>query len=70
MDNMGKLFPAFLLKKRDGFYLATAGFRPRLLADTQLLLLHLRQICNGSCTRKCSSARNLNLHRDKYLAPR
>jgi len=48
---MGKLFPAFLLKKRDDFYLATAGFRLRLLADPQLLLLHSRQICNGSCTR-------------------
>jgi len=64
---MGKLFPAFLLKKRDGFCPAEAGFRRY---TPQLLLLHSRQICNGSCTRtptfatlrwaKRASARNKN----------
>jgi len=49
---------------------AEAGFRLRQSADPQLLLLHPRQICNGSCARtpnfaalrwaKRAAARNLN----------
>ena len=44
MDNTGKLFVTL-------FAPPGAGFRLRRLADPQLLLLHLRQLCKGSCTR-------------------
>ena len=53
---MGKLFPA-MRDKLSHFLPRFAGFRR---FAPQLLLLHSRQICNGSCTRTPASALNID----------